>query len=55
MTHGQSLNIKRFPGTIVKVFNRWGNEVFTIKGYRNDWRGTITMVKTCLQVLIIIN
>lgn len=33
------LNIEKFPNAIVKVFNRWGNEVFSIKGYNNDWNG----------------
>jgi len=33
--------IKRPFGTIiaVKVFNRWGNEVYSNSNYKNDWRG----------------
>ena len=33
--------IKRPFGTIisVRVFNRWGNEVFSNSNYQNDWRG----------------
>ena len=34
------LNIERFPNAIIKVFNRWGNEVFSAKNYSNNWRGT---------------
>ena len=33
--------IKRPFGTViaVKVFNRWGNEVYSNSDYRNDWKG----------------
>lgn len=34
------VNIGRFPGTNVQVFNRWGNEVFASNNYGNDWGGT---------------
>jgi len=34
------VNVERFPGTVVKVYNRWGNEVFSSNNYSNDWRGT---------------
>jgi gliding motility-associated-like protein len=30
-------NIEKYPGTTVRVFNRWGNEVFQSKDYKNDW------------------
>ena len=32
--------IQRFPGTNVRVYNRWGNEVFSSNNYGNDWAGT---------------
>ena len=32
--------IEEFPQTEVTIFNRWGNEVFTSKDYKNDWSGT---------------
>jgi gliding motility-associated-like protein len=32
-------NIERHPNTTVRVFNRWGTEVFYSKDYRNDWDG----------------
>jgi gliding motility-associated-like protein len=32
-------NIENYPGTIVRVFNRWGNEVFYSNNYQNDWDG----------------
>ncbi|MEM1002643.1 MAG: gliding motility-associated C-terminal domain-containing protein, partial [Bacteroidota bacterium] len=34
------INIERFPGTIVRVYNRFGNEVLNSSNYANDWRGT---------------
>ncbi|WP_179344418.1 thrombospondin type 3 repeat-containing protein [Winogradskyella ursingii] len=34
------LNAERFPNMTIKVYNRWGNEVFSAKGYNNDWKGT---------------
>ena len=35
--------IGNFPGNVVTVFNRWGNQVFTTSGYRrgNEWGGQI--------------
>jgi gliding motility-associated-like protein len=32
-------NIENHPGTIVRVFNRWGKEVFYAIDYKNDWDG----------------
>jgi len=32
--------IELYPNSIVSVFNRWGNEVFYQKSYKNDWNGT---------------
>ncbi|PHN95553.1 hypothetical protein CSC80_09575 [Maribacter sp. 6B07] len=29
--------IENYPASIVKVYNRWGHEVFSAKGYQNDW------------------
>jgi gliding motility-associated-like protein len=31
--------IESFPNLAVKVFNRWGNEVFYASPYHNDWDG----------------
>nr|WP_296380332.1 thrombospondin type 3 repeat-containing protein [Winogradskyella sp.] len=36
------LNAERYPNMEIKVFNRWGKEVFSTKGYNNDWRGTFS-------------
>ena len=34
-------NIDRYPNAVIRVFNRWGGEVFFHRGiYRNDWNGT---------------
>ncbi|MCO6484212.1 MAG: gliding motility-associated C-terminal domain-containing protein, partial [Saprospiraceae bacterium] len=32
--------IEDFPGNELTVFNRWGNQVFHQKGYKNNWDGT---------------
>lgn len=32
--------IENYPNALVKVYNRWGHEVFTSKGYNNDWNAT---------------
>ena len=31
--------IENFPNAIVKVFNRWGHEVYATGGYQNNWDG----------------
>ncbi len=30
----------RFPGSVVSIFNQWGDEVFHAEPYVNDWTGT---------------
>ena len=32
--------LERYPNNILEVYNRWGNIVYTKKGYLNDWNGT---------------
>ena len=32
-------NIEQYPNSTVRVFNRWGSEVFYAHNYRNDWDG----------------
>uniref|UniRef100_UPI00261F133D DUF7507 domain-containing protein n=1 Tax=uncultured Winogradskyella sp. TaxID=395353 RepID=UPI00261F133D len=32
--------IERYPDNILEVYNRWGNIVYSKKGYLNDWDGT---------------
>lgn len=34
------INIERYPQSKVRVYNRWGNEVFNATGYGNNWNGT---------------
>ena len=31
--------IENYPGNTVRIFNRWGNRVFTQDGYKNEWSG----------------
>ena len=32
--------IEAFPNNRLLIFNRWGNEVYNVEGYLNDWDGT---------------
>lgn len=32
--------IENYPNNEVLIYNRWGSEVYKVKGYMNDWRGT---------------
>ncbi len=34
--------IEAYPNSTIRVYNRWGNEVFVMVGYANDWAGTWT-------------
>ncbi|WP_338194563.1 gliding motility-associated C-terminal domain-containing protein [Flagellimonas marinaquae] len=31
--------IDNYPNNVVRVYNRWGHEVFAAQSYRNDWGG----------------
>ncbi len=31
--------IENYPGNTVRIFNRWGNRVFSQDGYKNEWSG----------------
>jgi gliding motility-associated-like protein len=32
--------IDQFPNNIVQIYNRWGNLIFNVEQYQNDWNGT---------------
>jgi len=32
-------HIQEYPACIVKLFDKWGDEIFSAKGYNNDWGG----------------
>ena len=32
--------IEFYPENTLTIYNRWGNEVYHIEGYKNSWRGT---------------
>jgi len=34
------INIENHPNSFVRVFNRWGDEVFSKRNYQSDWDGT---------------
>jgi len=44
-------NIDLYPENELFVFNRWGNEVFSVKGYNNDWDGSNLTEGTYLFIL----
>ncbi len=31
--------IDNYPNSVVKVYNRWGHEIFSANGYQNNWGG----------------
>ena len=33
-------NIENYPNSIVRVFNRWGTQVFYARNYQNNWDGS---------------
>lgn len=33
-------NIELYPDNSLEIFDRWGNRVYSVKGYKNDWAGT---------------
>ncbi len=33
------INIESYKNSLVRVYNRWGNEVFTAQNYNNNWAG----------------
>ncbi len=32
--------IPSYPGSVLSIFNRWGDEIYFSPDYQNDWRGT---------------
>jgi gliding motility-associated-like protein len=32
--------LQKYPENTLYVYNRWGNEVYKVKNYQNDWQGT---------------
>lgn len=32
--------IEDFPNNVLRIFNRWGNQVYQMAGYKNEWDGT---------------
>jgi len=32
-------NVEFYPDNQLTIFNRWGNEILKVKGYKNDWKG----------------
>jgi gliding motility-associated-like protein len=35
-------NLEFFPGSKLKIYNRWGEVVYESDDYRNDWRGGVS-------------
>lgn len=41
-------NIENYPNSTVRVFNRWGAEVFVARNYQNDWDGHAKSISSTL-------
>lgn len=33
--------LENYPGSTIKIFNRWGNVVYSSDDYRNDWKANV--------------
>ncbi|RNI32557.1 DUF3494 domain-containing protein [Rufibacter immobilis] len=44
-------NLLNFPDNDLALYNRWGNEIYKTKGYKNDWRATGLEEGTYVYVL----
>ncbi|MBC3540530.1 ice-binding family protein [Rufibacter sediminis] len=44
-------NLLNFPDNDLTVYNRWGNEIYKTKNYKNDWRATGLEEATYFYVL----
>jgi gliding motility-associated-like protein len=44
-------NIELYPDNELVIINRWGNEVYTTKGYNNEWNGSQLNEGTYFYVL----
>ncbi|WP_210462090.1 ice-binding family protein [Rufibacter roseolus] len=44
-------NLLNFPDNDLTVYNRWGNEIYKTKSYKNDWRATGLEEATYFYVL----
>ena len=48
-------NIQKYPNNSVKVYNRWGDLIFSKKGYQNDWNGNGLSEGTYFYVLKLVS
>jgi gliding motility-associated-like protein len=32
--------LENYPDAEIEIFNRWGNEIYTMRSYKNDWDGS---------------
>jgi gliding motility-associated-like protein len=32
--------LQKYPNNTLTIYNRWGNQILTVKDYQNDWEGT---------------
>jgi gliding motility-associated-like protein len=44
-------NLEKYPDNELTVINRWGNEVYTQKGYKNSWDGSDLTEGTYFYIL----
>ncbi|WP_439696521.1 gliding motility-associated C-terminal domain-containing protein [Mucilaginibacter sp. AW1-7] len=45
------VGLESYPGSQLRVFNRWGNEVYRSDNYKNDWSGSGLAEATYFYVL----
>ncbi|MNZ70709.1 hypothetical protein D3C78_890560 [compost metagenome] len=47
------VGIEQYPGSTLRIFNRWGNEVFYSDNYNHEWSGTGLSEGTYFYILTI--
>lgn len=46
-------NLDKFPGSSLKIYNRWGNKIYESDDYKNDWAGGAHSEGTYYYVLTV--
>jgi len=48
-------NLDKFPGSSLKIYNRWGNKIYESADYKNNWNGVSSADGTYYYILTVPN